>query len=311
MFRRVDGAAVAMSNLCPHRFAPLDRGSLNGDTLTCKYHGLSFGADGRCVHNPHTDRITPKMHLASYPTAERHGFVWIWPGDAAAANPSAIPDMSAFDGAPGKRTIYGYLRTNYCYDILIDNLMDLSHLDYLHKGTFSSGVAEKYEMVVNEDGDEVIVVLTGYRAPPPPVSAVTDGLLDIRTVTHWHPGQVITFSSQVAPAGTNFEVSERFQFFHIGTPMDRDHTHYFMGIVRVGPDDANADEAFGRLQRSVIETEDGPMLDAVHANMAGRDLLELRPLILPVDAGALRVRRVMKRLMEHEDARGEPVHATR
>jgi len=305
MFRRMDGAAVAMSNLCPHRFAPLDRGKLVGDTLTCKYHGLAFGADGRCVRSPHTDRITPKMHLASYPVAERHGFVWIWLGMGEDADPDAVPDMSVFKDVPGKRTLHNYLRTNFRYDILIDNLMDFSHVDYLHEGSFSSGAAEKYELVVKEDKDDVIVVQTAYRAPPPPPAAAvyTGGLVDVRSIMHWHPGQVVTFTSRVAPAGTNFEVSDELQFFHIATPMDGDHTHYFFGLVRVGPDDASVDEAMRTMHRLGIETEDGSMLDAVHANMAGRDLLELKPLILPVDSGGLRVRKVMKRLYEREVAK--------
>lgn len=307
MFRREDGVVTAMSGICPHRFAPLERGTLNGDTLTCKYHGLVFGADGRCIHNPHGGRASPRMHLASYPVVERYGFVWVWPGKAEASRSASIPDLSRFENSPGRRTVHSYLYTNYRYDILVDNLLDLSHADYLHKGSFSSGAAERTDLVVRESGDEVIVERTGYGAPAPPnimarpqAAPITNGLMDFRMTIHWHPGQIITFRSQSAPTGMSLEVNEPYQFFHVATPADCNHTHYFMGITRIGPDDAKADQAVQLAQRTVIETEDGPMLDAVHEVMAGRELLDLKPLILPVDEGGLRVRRVMQRLMERE-----------
>lgn len=56
-YRKADGTIVAMSDVCPHRFAPMHQGKLHGDVLACPYHGLQFGPDGRCVHNPHGEVI--------------------------------------------------------------------------------------------------------------------------------------------------------------------------------------------------------------------------------------------------------------
>ena len=53
LYRKQNGAPVAMGNLCPHRFAPLHMGKQIGDTVQCGYHGMVFGESGKCVLNPH------------------------------------------------------------------------------------------------------------------------------------------------------------------------------------------------------------------------------------------------------------------
>ncbi len=67
LFRKENGDPVAMGNMCPHRFAPLSAGKLVGDDLQCGYHGLRFGASGKCVLNPHAaDGVIPaKMRVRS------------------------------------------------------------------------------------------------------------------------------------------------------------------------------------------------------------------------------------------------------
>jgi phenylpropionate dioxygenase-like ring-hydroxylating dioxygenase large terminal subunit len=53
LFRRAaDGLVTALDDRCPHRFAPLSRGTRTGDQIICGYHGLQFDASGACVRNP-------------------------------------------------------------------------------------------------------------------------------------------------------------------------------------------------------------------------------------------------------------------
>ena len=49
LYRKSDGAPAALQNRCPHRSFPLSRGTLDGDEVTCGYHGLTFGPDGACA----------------------------------------------------------------------------------------------------------------------------------------------------------------------------------------------------------------------------------------------------------------------
>src|ERR1700730_7809823 len=80
MFMRDDaGRPAALMDRCAHRFAPLSAGKVAGGRVTCGYHGLSFDASGRCVHNPH-GALTSAMKVASFPVVERHSALWIWLG---------------------------------------------------------------------------------------------------------------------------------------------------------------------------------------------------------------------------------------
>ncbi|HEX5497931.1 MAG TPA: Rieske 2Fe-2S domain-containing protein, partial [Thermomicrobiales bacterium] len=119
------GRPVALGDVCPHRFAPLHRGRVVDGALECPYHGLRFGSDGRCVHNPHGDTIPESARVRGFPVVERHGLVWVWPGDAAAADPARIPDFGHLT-APRYRTIHGDYVTAAYYETFTDNLMDLS-----------------------------------------------------------------------------------------------------------------------------------------------------------------------------------------
>ena len=309
MYRKQDGTIAATSNICPHRFAPLDRGTLVGNAVRCKYHGLEFDSDGRCVHNPHTDRIDAKMHIRSFPIIERHGYAWIWLGESALADPARIPDLSAFEDGDRYHSVHSYLDADYRYDILVDNLLDLSHADYLHVGSFAVEPAEKTTIEVREDDDDVIVERLQLRCPRPPFVPSGPDVVDMRTIIHWHPGQVITFRIDMAPAGQDFPADDSFKFYHIATPAQEARTHYFMGLRCAGPKDPKTDEAMRLTQVKVIENEDGPMLEAIDRIMEGRELMAMRPLVLPVDKGAMRVRRVMKRLLAGEAGAEHPASA--
>lgn len=134
--RDTEGAARAMSDMCPHRFAPLHKGIREGDSIECPYHGLRFDLGGRCVHNPHgSGRIPAAANLHAYPIVERQGVIWLWPGDPAAADESLIVDLRLIprDGAP----IAGHLDMAVDYRLVIDNLLDLSHAPYIHPGTLA------------------------------------------------------------------------------------------------------------------------------------------------------------------------------
>jgi len=300
LYRKQDGTIAAISNICPHRFAPLDRGLRFGDTIECPYHGLQFGPDGTCVLNPHTDHLDRKMDVPAYTAIERHGLVWIWMGKAE-PDPALIPDMSGFEDADGVSVCRSYLNANYRYDILIDNLLDLSHADYLHRGSFSSGVAEETDLHISEEAhNNVVINRLQKRCDPPPFMPHIDFKIDMLTHIRWSPSQAILFHSGFGPAGQPIQSLDGPRFYHVATPESAGKTHYFMGVVREGASDEEADRALAKMQREVIATEDGPMLEFLSEYMDGQELMDMQPLILPTDAGGLRARRTMNRLMQQE-----------
>lgn len=133
-FRREDGAVLALHDRCPHRFAPLSAGRVEPGRIICGYHGLAFGEDGACVHNPHGP-ITSRISVRAYPAVERHLALWVWMGEPALADPALIPDLSFIDRTPVTARITGHMPTAADYRLLTDNIMDLSHADYLHPTT--------------------------------------------------------------------------------------------------------------------------------------------------------------------------------
>lgn len=309
LYRSEAGALVALKDRCPHRFAPLSRGKLLGDIVQCGYHGLQFGTDGRCVFNPYGNVIAPNNRVRAYPTAERYGLSWVWSGDPDLCSVDKIPDL-AYMTAPGHRTAHSYFTADYRYDILVDNLLDLSHAEYLHVGSFMSGTCERSETKVAEVGDELTILYTQFSAPAPPhLSGRMGDRVDQRFRIRWHPGQVITFELANVLPGGDFSDAPVIRFAHIATPETAGSTHYFISNTRdFDLDDAELDKELAARQIGVIQREDGPMLEAVDAEMDGADLLELRPVILPTDTGALRVRRLMKRLLAAETNSGPPMH---
>lgn len=132
LFRDSRGEIHAMKDACSHRFAPLSRGKVCGEEIQCPYHGLRFDTAGQCTHNPHCDgTIPPNSSIQTYPVELRHGAVWVWMGDADKCDPSLIPDYPAGDLSKFKAVI-GHMTVKANYQQIFDNLLDLSHVNYLH-----------------------------------------------------------------------------------------------------------------------------------------------------------------------------------
>ena len=80
---------IVAGDLCPHRGVPLSMGLQDGDRIRCAYHGLRFGAEGKCDHVPASPdmRIPDRLHLKTYPAVEKYGLIWTRLRGAAEADP--------------------------------------------------------------------------------------------------------------------------------------------------------------------------------------------------------------------------------
>jgi vanillate O-demethylase monooxygenase subunit len=144
-YRLANGDIVAMDDRCSHRGAPLSQGRREGDHLRCLYHGLKFDCSGQCVEAPAQEAVSPRMKVRSYPVVERDKWIWIWPGDAALADPSLIPPTPVLTD-PAWRYLPGYKNFPAKYLLIADNLLDLSHLPFLHPTTL--GGSSDYAKVI-------------------------------------------------------------------------------------------------------------------------------------------------------------------
>ena len=141
LYRTSSGSVVAMEDRCCHRLAPLSAGRREGDDLRCMYHGLRFGPDGRCNEIPGQTTIPDRAFVRGYPVVESGSWIWVWMGEAARADVTQIPSTIAATD-PDWHIQMGCLDYAANYQLINDNLLDLSHLAFVHAKTLGKGVPQ-------------------------------------------------------------------------------------------------------------------------------------------------------------------------
>jgi phenylpropionate dioxygenase-like ring-hydroxylating dioxygenase large terminal subunit len=137
LFRTTSAAVVALQNRCCHRSFPLAHGRVEQDTIVCGYHGLRYDPTGRCIEIPMQKTVPAAVRVRAFRTLERGPFIWIWPGVSEQADESTLPHQDWMDH-PHWDTVWGYLHVKGSYVHLHENLLDLSHLSFLHANTFGT-----------------------------------------------------------------------------------------------------------------------------------------------------------------------------
>ena len=137
LFRTEGGEPVALSDRCAHRAYPLSLGALEGDTLVCGYHGFRFNTEGDCIEVPSAAKCPKGIGVARYAVLERGPLVWIWMGDPDQADESRLPEQEWLS-APDWEKSSGYFDLQSNYVSMHENLLDLTHLSYLHANTFGT-----------------------------------------------------------------------------------------------------------------------------------------------------------------------------
>jgi phenylpropionate dioxygenase-like ring-hydroxylating dioxygenase large terminal subunit len=141
LYRTGNGSVVSMEDRCCHRLAPLSLGRREGDDLRCMYHGLKFGPDGRCNEIPGQATIPAKAVVRGYPVVESGSWIWVWMGEAARADVSQIPSTIAASD-PHWNMQMGCLDYAANHQLINDNLLDLSHLAFVHEKTLGKGTPQ-------------------------------------------------------------------------------------------------------------------------------------------------------------------------
>ncbi len=305
IFRTANGDAAAVGDICPHRFASLGLGRIVKDTLQCPYHGLRFDREGRCVHNPHGDGAIPRAaQVRAYPLIERHHALWIWMGDPAAADTATIPDYSVYD-RPDIASSRDHLHVGAGYELIIDNLLDLSHAAFLHPFLTTEGMASRSRCKFEQEDRVVHSYMWNDDEPVTPLFAMVwdrpEGRGDMRSHIHWTAPSTLFLDVGVTGVGEAAEIGPWLPSLHCLTPETEDSAHYFW---MVGRNCGLGDDALGAIIHASIkqafETEDEPMIRQVAANIAGRDFWSMRPAILAGDGAAVRARRMLARMIRDE-----------
>lgn len=310
LFRNASGAIRALSDQCPHRFVPLHMGKRCGDVIQCVYHGLEFDESGACVRNPHGEgRIPATLRVKTYPVVERHSMVWIWMGDSEKADPALIPDFS-YMGRETHEVGQGYLHAKANYLLEVDNIMDLSHIEFLHPTTLGAPGISKVEPETAREGDEIWSrryirdhTLSDflYKANDIPVGTRVDRWIEVG----WRAPSYMRLDVGSTPAGQPKEAGKAASQCHLFTPETEQTTHYWYGIgfpKTMGT--LAAELAASRVEgvRKPFETEDLPIVEAQQARMGNADFWDMKPIVLPSDAAGVLVRRLLAQMIEREQA---------
>lgn len=317
LFRTGAGKAIALENRCPHRNLPLSEGKLIGDTLECGYHGMVFDCTGACTYVPGEPAPPHWARVRAYPVIERRGWVMVWMGDPAAADAGAAPDYNLRLADPAWFHLKGHLAVKCGYRLILDNLLDLSHLAYVHSATTGNrALAEQATISAETEGDRVRV--TRWMSDIPPAKAFIDyagynGNIDRWQASEFMPPAYIYVNSGTAPAGRGVAPAERlhgqglwgFVVYHALTPETLRTTHQFWAMAieeRMVPTAMRAD-----FKRQMLEI---PLEDVAiyEAQQRAIDLDpdahgDVRPRgMIAADKGLFAMRRILQRLQAEESA---------
>jgi len=224
---------VALEDRCCHRRLPLRMGQVIGDDLQCLYHGLLFNRDGVCIRIPGQDTVPSGARVRAYPVAERHGLVWIFIGDPTKASEVEVPDYHWITD-PNWGSRGAYFRVNAQYQLIVENLLDLTHLAFVHATTIgNTAVVEGAQVQFRRTGDTVEVRRVMKNCDPPPTYVRAGGFkskIDRWQFINFMPPGFVRLETGACNAGREGQQDVgriTLRNLNIITPETRTTTHYF------------------------------------------------------------------------------------
>lgn len=311
-YRGKNNEVAAVADFCPHRGAPLSLGHINKDGhLVCGYHGLTIGSDGKVLAMP-SQRVQDFPCNKSFATLEKYGFIWVWPGDQSCVRPEELPTLAWAESQTW--TYDGGLFHVHCdYQLMIDNLMDLSHETYVHAGSIGQKEIDTTLPTTKTQGDHVTTErhMNNVTAPPFWKMALRGNQLeDDVAVDRWQicrfsPPSHVHIDVGVAHAGHGgYHAADNKKVASIVvdfiTPETETSHWYFWGMARNFQIDNQTLTAQIRDGQQQIFSEDLAILEQQQQNILQHPERQL--LMLNIDAGGVQSRKVIQRLLAQEQA---------
>jgi vanillate O-demethylase monooxygenase subunit len=309
LYRKSDGAPVALEDRCCHRHAPLSHGRLRGDRLECAYHGLQFDPSGACVHIPTQASIPPAARVRAFPVVERHSWIWIWMGDPARADPSTIPDFGVMsDPAWNWRGERLEVAGNYL--LVVENLMDLTHLPALHQTTLADTAIPPNDIPVEYriEADRISVDRWVLDTAVPPYFRLLAPFNKEDRVDRWMntiftPPSFVRIDIGAAHAGSGARRGDRSRAvttwnLNAVTPETARTSHYFWAQAQ---DFAKDDASISELDFQLVHTAFQEDLALIKGQQENIDLAPEAPRIdLAADRAGVQARRMIERMLRDE-----------
>lgn len=239
-YRTSEGKVVALADRCAHRGAPLSLGRVEGDSLRCMYHGMRFDDSGRCIEMPGQEGVPARAGAAAYPVLERDNWIWIWMGEDAQADAASVPSTWSL-GTPGWPYKPGYYHYDAPHMLICDNLLDFSHIGYVHPTTLggTENIAHNRPKVIRGDSKVRVERWLLNEVPAPFHTRVArfEGAVDRWHFYDFHLPGVLVMHSGVQATGTGapegrYENALEFRSCQAVTPETEASSHYFYAVPR-------------------------------------------------------------------------------
>ena len=305
MFRTQAGDVVALDDACPHRKLPLSMGRLQGDSVECGYHGLTFDCVGQCVWAP-GGRIPSEARVHAYPTHEKYGLVWIWMGNPVLADPEEIFEIENFDNPDWGMNRGAAMELDCNYLLMCDNLLDPTHVAWVHGGSFGQAATKDTPLRVKKTDNGVIVHRWMMDVEPAPFYKKVIGFkgncdrlqhYEVRYPSHALIRAVFTPAGTGGPDGPLHPDTFIMDSMNFMTPTTAGKTRYYWFQLRnIRPDDEALSQMMSEDVQHAFE-EDRAVLNAVQKGMAAKTSPHID---LPIDAGQLRFRRQLEAMIAQE-----------
>jgi phenylpropionate dioxygenase-like ring-hydroxylating dioxygenase large terminal subunit len=307
LYRTQAGEVVALFGVCPHRFASLSLGKLVHDEIECAYHGLRFDRSGVCVHNPHGPVIPDRARVRKFTVVERDGIVWIWMGKAEEADESKITRFPMLNRPDHFTYTRGQtMQMPLSYELITDNLMDLSHVAFIHADSLGSDCLVPGQTATRREGNAIWSDRIGFNGSAPTAfwasrACKQDDRVDYWIDMRWSAPANFYLYGGVTPPGRPREEGKEISSVQILTPASANQTHYLIKHFRnYEREDADMTRL---IEKSIIDAfanEDEPIIARVTENMAGRSFWDMQPVVLQCDSAAIRVRRARDKMLREE-----------
>jgi vanillate O-demethylase monooxygenase subunit len=184
--------------------------------------------------------------------------------------------------------------------------MDLTHADYLHVGSLDTqGAIARIKASIREEGRSIhcdwwvpkSVSMDVFKPALADPTSPVDAWFEVR----WDPPALMLLRTGNTLAGRPREEGIDLKAVHFFTPETENTTHYFFGSARYfNVEDAGLNHYLRESVTKAFTTEDKPMLEAQQRSMGSGDLFNRRPVAILGDAGGVRVRRALERMIVAE-----------
>ena len=305
-FRTQENTVAALEDSCAHRFMPLSKGRIINGHIECPYHGLVYDKNGNCTRVPGQSKIPPSAQVRKWPVVEKFRWIWVWMGDPQKADPNMIPDFHWNDDQNWV-SVGDYFYVKGSWRLFVDNLLDLSHVAFVHRSTLGTDGVTNFPVKVTQGDETVHVDRWIFNEPAPPMfQKVRDfkNQVDRWQMITYRPPSHFVIDVGCADAGTGAMDGDRSNGVtmfsnHSVTPETEKSSHYFWHHARdFRLDDRGLTQTLAQATKTAFY-EDVEIIEAQQEriNTARID----KPIIdINADAGVLRARRMLEGLLDSQ-----------